>query len=67
MTQPCAVPEPAMLYWSAAFFLIALVAGLLGFGGIESSAVDIAKILFFLFIVLFILSAVFSLFRRGSR
>jgi uncharacterized membrane protein YtjA (UPF0391 family) len=56
-----------MLYWSAAFFLIALLAGLLGFGGIESGAVDIAKVLFFLFIVLFIISAIFSLFRRGSR
>jgi uncharacterized membrane protein YtjA (UPF0391 family) len=56
-----------MLYWSAVFFIIAIIAGLFGFGLIAASAVDIAKILFFIFLVLFILSALVGLARRGSR
>ena len=41
-----------MLHYAAVFFVIALVAGLLGFTGIAAGAVGIAKILFFVFIVL---------------
>lgn len=47
-----------MLYYALVFFVLALVAGLLGFGGIASASVGIAKILFFVFIVLFLISAV---------
>ena len=47
-----------MLYWSAAFFIIALVAGLFGFGGIAEGATSIAKVLFFLFLVLFAASGI---------
>jgi uncharacterized membrane protein YtjA (UPF0391 family) len=61
------VPEFSMIYWSATFFLIAIVAGVFGFGNISAGAVDIAKVLFFLFIVLFIVSTVLSLIRRGGR
>ena len=49
-----------MLYYALVFFVLALVAGLLGFGGIASASVGIAKILFFVFIVLFLISAVFG-------
>jgi uncharacterized membrane protein YtjA (UPF0391 family) len=55
----------AMLYWAAVFLVIALVAALLGFGGIAGSAVGIAKILFFVFLVLFVLSLIFGGLRRG--
>jgi uncharacterized membrane protein YtjA (UPF0391 family) len=41
-----------MLYWAAVFFVIALVAGFFGFFGIMASAVGVAKILFFAFLVL---------------
>jgi uncharacterized membrane protein YtjA (UPF0391 family) len=54
-----------MLYWSAAFFIIAVVAALFGFGNIAAGATSIAKVLFFLFIVLFLISLVTGLFRRG--
>jgi uncharacterized membrane protein YtjA (UPF0391 family) len=57
--------ESTMLYWSAIFFVIALIAAIFGFGGIADGAVDIAKVLFFLFIVLFLISFVVSLFSRG--
>ncbi len=57
--------EVTMLYWSAAFFIIAVVAALFGFGNIAAGATSIAKILFFLFIVLFLVSLLAGLFRRG--
>ena len=56
-----------MLYWSAIFFVIALLAAAFGFGGLADGAADIGKVLFFLFIVLFIVSILVSLFSRGGR
>ncbi len=50
-----------MLNWAVTFLVIALIAALFGFGGIVGAAVGIAKILFFIFIVLFLVSAVMSL------
>lgn len=47
-----------MLSWAAAFFVLALIAGALGFGGIAGAATGIAKILFFIFLVLLIVSAI---------
>ena len=55
-----------MLYWAIGFLIIALIAAVLGFGGIAGTAVGIAKILFFVFIVLFLISAALSFFKRGS-
>lgn len=45
-----------MLSWSITFFALALVAALFGFGGIASSMAGIAKILFYVFLVLLVLS-----------
>ncbi|WP_101757823.1 DUF1328 domain-containing protein [Oceanicoccus sp. KOV_DT_Chl] len=56
-----------MLYWALVFFVVAIVAGLFGFGGIASASVGIAQILFFIFVVLFILSLIFGVRRRGPR
>jgi uncharacterized membrane protein YtjA (UPF0391 family) len=58
--------EQHMLYWAAGFLIIALIAAVLGFGGIAGTAVEIAKILFFVFLVLFLISAALSMFRKGS-
>lgn len=55
-----------MLYYAALFFVIALVAALFGFGGIAAGAVEIAKVLFFIFLVLFVVSLVAGLMRRGG-
>ncbi len=55
-----------MLYWALVFFIVALIAALFGFGGIASGAMGIAQILFFVFLVLFILSLVFGLVRRDG-
>jgi uncharacterized membrane protein YtjA (UPF0391 family) len=54
-----------MLNWAVAFFVIALVAAIFGFFGIASAAVGIAKILFFVFLVLFLVSLVGGLMRRA--
>lgn len=47
-----------MLYWSLVFLVVALVAALFGFTGIYVAAAGIAKILFFVFLVLFIVSLI---------
>ncbi len=55
-----------MLGWALTFLLVALVAAFLGFGGIATFAVDLAKIVFFVAIVLFAISAVVALIRGRS-
>jgi uncharacterized membrane protein YtjA (UPF0391 family) len=45
-----------MLHWSLVFLVIALIAGVLGFSSIYVAAAGIAKILFFVFLVLFVIS-----------
>ena len=47
-----------MLSLAVTMLILALVAGLLGFGVVASSFASIAQILFFVFIVLFLISAV---------
>lgn len=53
-----------MLRYAAVFLVIALVAALFGFTGIAADAVEIAKILFFVFLLLFVVSLVMGLMRR---
>ena len=49
-----------MLNWAATFFVIAIIAAVLGFTSIAGSAIDIAKILFFVFLVLAVVSFIFG-------
>jgi uncharacterized membrane protein YtjA (UPF0391 family) len=53
-----------MLHYAAVFFVIALIAAVFGFGGIAAGAAEIAKILFFVFLIGFVISLVIGLFRR---
>jgi uncharacterized membrane protein YtjA (UPF0391 family) len=53
-----------MLSWALTFLVIALIAAALGFGGLAGAATGIAKILFFVFIVLFIVSLITGGVRR---
>ncbi len=55
-----------MLSWAVTFFIIAIIAGILGFSGISAAAAGIGKILFFIFIVLFIGSLIAHLVRGGT-
>jgi uncharacterized membrane protein YtjA (UPF0391 family) len=50
--------EGDMLYWALVFFLIAIVAAFFGFGGVATTAAGIAQILFFVFVVIFLVSLV---------
>jgi uncharacterized membrane protein YtjA (UPF0391 family) len=55
-----------MLHYALVFFVVALIAAVFGFGGIAAGAAEIAKILFFIFLILFAVSLVTGLFRRGQ-
>jgi uncharacterized membrane protein YtjA (UPF0391 family) len=56
-----------MLSWVVTFLVVALIAGILGFGGIAGVSVEIAKAIFFIAVILFLVSAVVGLVRgRGN-
>jgi uncharacterized membrane protein YtjA (UPF0391 family) len=55
-----------MFGWALTFLIIALIAAVLGFGGIASFAVEIAKIVFVVALVLFLISAVVGIARGRS-
>ena len=50
-----------MLNWAVVFFIVAIIAALFGFGGMAIAAAGIAKILFHLFIILFLISLITGL------
>lgn len=50
-----------MLYWAFVFLVVALVTGALGFGGIAGTAADIARVLFGVFLILFVVGLVLGL------
>jgi uncharacterized membrane protein YtjA (UPF0391 family) len=54
-----------MLHYAVVFFVIALVAALFGFGGIAAGATEIAKILFFIFLVIAVVTFIASLIRKA--
>lgn len=49
-----------MLYYAAIFLVIAVVAALFGFGGIASGAAGIARILVYIFLVMFVATLIFG-------
>lgn len=53
-----------MLYWSAIFFVIALIAAIFGFGEVAAGAVCLAKVLFLIFLVFFAVTFVLGLIGR---
>ncbi|MDQ0464888.1 uncharacterized membrane protein YtjA (UPF0391 family) [Caulobacter ginsengisoli] len=55
-----------MLYWALVFLVVALIAGVLGFTTIAGASIAIAKVLFLVFLVLFVVSLIMGLGRRGS-
>jgi uncharacterized membrane protein YtjA (UPF0391 family) len=54
-----------MLRWALGFFIVALIAALLGFTGIAIAAAGIAKVLFYLFLILFLVTLAGHLLRRS--
>ena len=55
-----------MLTWAIIFFVLAIAAGILGFGGIAFAAAGIAKFLFVVFVILFVGSLIFRLAKKGD-
>jgi uncharacterized membrane protein YtjA (UPF0391 family) len=53
-----------MIGWALAFFVVPIIAAVFGFGNIAEGATDIARILFFVFLVLFVISLVLRLVRK---
>ena len=54
----------AMLSYAVTFLIIALIAGILGFGVLAGTAMWIAKVCFIVFLVLFVISFITG--RKGS-
>lgn len=54
-----------MLHYAVVFLVVALVAALFGFGGIAAGAVEIAKILFFVFVIMAVVTFVIGLIKKG--
>jgi uncharacterized membrane protein YtjA (UPF0391 family) len=54
-----------LLYWAVVFLVIAVVAALFGFGGVAGTAMEGAKIIFWIAVVLFVISLLFGFMRRG--
>lgn len=55
-----------MLSWVVTFLIIGLVAAVLGFGGIAGASFGIAKIIFFVFLVLFLVAVLFGAMGRRN-
>jgi len=55
-----------MLYYALVFLIVALIAGALGFGFVAFAAAGIARVLFFIFIVMFLASLIMHV-SRGAR
>jgi uncharacterized membrane protein YtjA (UPF0391 family) len=53
-----------LLYWAVVFLVVALVAALFGFGGVAGTAMEGARLLFWVAIVLFVISLIVGFVRR---
>ncbi len=54
-----------LLYYAVVFLIVAIVAAALGFGGVAGTAMEGARLIFWVAIVLFIVSVVASFIRRA--
>jgi uncharacterized membrane protein YtjA (UPF0391 family) len=54
-----------LLHWAVVFLVVAIIAALLGFGGVAGTAMEGARMLFWVALVLLVVSLVFGLIRRG--
>jgi uncharacterized membrane protein YtjA (UPF0391 family) len=53
-----------LLHYAIVFLVVALIAAAIGFGGVAGFAMEAARLLFWVFIVLFVISLVAGLVRR---
>jgi uncharacterized membrane protein YtjA (UPF0391 family) len=55
-----------MLYWASVFLVIAIVAAVFGFVGVATAAAGVAKLLFYIFLVMFVLTLIMGLMKKGG-
>ena len=55
-----------MFRWAIVFLIITFVAGIFAFAGLVLAAVALAKLIFYLFLVLFLLALIAGLLRKSS-
>jgi uncharacterized membrane protein YtjA (UPF0391 family) len=53
-----------LFYWALMFLIVAIVAALFGFGGVAGTAMEGARLLFWVALVLFLVSIIFGFMRR---
>jgi uncharacterized membrane protein YtjA (UPF0391 family) len=58
--------EVMMFGWAITFLIIALMAAVLGFGGVAGTAISAAKIIFVVALIAFLISGVLGYTRRGA-
>jgi uncharacterized membrane protein YtjA (UPF0391 family) len=54
-----------LLHWALIFLVVALIVGVLGLGGLAGTAMEGVRLLFWVAVILLVLSLVFSVLRRG--
>lgn len=54
-----------LLHWALIFLIVAIIAGVLGFGGVAGTAMEGARLLFWVAILLLVLSLILGVLRRG--
>jgi uncharacterized membrane protein YtjA (UPF0391 family) len=54
-----------LLHWAVVFLVVALVAAFLGFGGVAGTAMEGARLLFWVAVVFLVVSLVLGLIRRA--
>ncbi|WP_333793593.1 DUF1328 domain-containing protein [Hyphomicrobium sp.] len=54
-----------LLHWAIVFLVVALIAGFLGFGGVAGTAMEGARLLFWVAIVFLVISLVLNFIRRA--
>jgi uncharacterized membrane protein YtjA (UPF0391 family) len=59
------MPTFSLLHYAIVFLVVALIAAAVGFGGVAGVAMEGARLLFWVFIVLFVISLVAGVIRRG--
>jgi uncharacterized membrane protein YtjA (UPF0391 family) len=59
------MPTFSLLHYAIIFLVVALIAAAVGFGGVAGVAMEGARLLFWIFIVLFVISLIAGLVRRG--
>lgn len=56
-----------MLKWALVFLLVAILSGILGFGNISGASFEIAKVLFYIFIVIFLFLLIIGLVKNKNK